>query len=300
VSRDEMISPRVLARIRDLRLLARRVVEGMHTGIHESRQRGAGMEFNQYRTYEPGDDPSLIDWKLYARSDRYFVRESQRESQLSIWFLLDLTASMAQPSEQVADWTKLRYAQAVIASLGWLALRQGDAFGLLGFARERLAYVPCRRGRRHFDEFTVSLARLEPGGRWPLQRELDALWEQMRSPGLALLITDLFEHEDEITTLAGKLAAAGKDVLVMQLLTQAEREFPWRGEVVFRDRETGREVELDASRYAPRYLERFTRDGERLARDLRRQNIEYREVLIESPLDEVLARYLETRAGHSA
>ncbi|MEM9386187.1 MAG: DUF58 domain-containing protein [Pseudomonadota bacterium] len=297
---ENLIDPRSLAQLRDLRLLARRVVEGMLSGIHVSRQRGAGLEFNQYRAYEPGDDPSRIDWKLFARSDRYYVREAQRESQLTLWCLIDLSGSMGLESEQLAEWSKLRYAKALAASLGWLAMRQGDAFGLIGLASERLAYMPCRRGRRHFERYTVALDRLQAQGRWPGEHTLRSLWEPLRSPGLAILITDLFEDGGEITALAGKLAAAGKDVLVVQLLTQAEREFPWRGRMMFQDRETGETQLVDAS--AHREVYQALREQEFVAqrRSLAARDVVLLSTTIEAPMEPFLARCLDPRRVRAA
>ncbi|MEO0975534.1 MAG: DUF58 domain-containing protein, partial [Pseudomonadota bacterium] len=293
--RAEPVDPQVLAQLRDLALVARRVVEGMLSGSHASRQRGAGLEFNQYRTYEPGDDPSRIDWQLYARSDRYFVREAQRESQLTLWCFLDLTRSMGQRSEQIAGWDKLAYAKALCASLAWLALRQGDAFGLLGMQEERLYYLPCRRGRRHYDRFCSVLSPLDVAGTWPQEATLHGVWEHLRSPGLAVLVTDLFEYEAEISRLASKLATAGKDVLVVQLLTAAERDFPWTGERRFRDRESGEERVVEATRHAGDYRARREADTRRLAREFTARDVDFRQAVIEDPLEAVLAACLERR-----
>lgn len=293
----DVIDARVLARLKDLRLLARRAVEGAMTGIHHSRQRGVGLEFSQFRAYEPGDDPARIDWKLYGRSDRFYVRESERESQLTLWLLLDLSGSMAQTSEVkgLDGWSKLACARAALASLAWLATAQGDAFGFIGLAREHMAFLPARRGSRHFDAFTVMLQRLQPQQHWPREEELDALWEPMRQPGLVWLVTDLFEHRGEITSLAARLAAAGKDVTVMRLLTQAELEFPWRGEIRFRDRETGMELDLNAGAWAERYRERLQADLRTTQRELNRHGVDQLVTRIEAPLDETLVRFLEAR-----
>ncbi len=297
---ESLIDPRSLARLRDLRLVARRVVEGLLSGIHVSRQRGAGLEFNQYRSYEPGDDPARIDWQLYARSDRYFVREAQRESQLTLWCLIDLSGSMSLESERVVGLRKLRYAQVLAASLGWLAMRQGDAFGLIGLAAERLAYMPCRRGRRHFERYTVALDRLQAQGTWPGEQTLASLWEPLRSPGLAVLITDLFQQDDEIGDLAGKLAAAGKDVLVIQLLTEAEQMFPWRGQLMFRDQETGESRVVDASTFGQTYHALREAEGRIQRRELAGRGVALHTAVIESPVETVLARCLDSRRGRAA
>lgn len=292
-----LLDPAVLVRLKDLRLIARRAVAGALTGIHHSRQRGAGLEFSQFRAYQPGDDPARIDWKLYGRSDRWYVREAERESQLGAWLLLDLSASMAQTSEApgLETLAKLDYARAALASLAWLATRQGDAFGFVGLARDGLTFVPSRRGTRHFDAFTGQLQRLRAGGRWPQERQLDALWEHLQGPGMVWLVTDLCEHSGEIRSLAARLAAARKDVTVLHLITRAEREFPWRGEVCFRDRETGAQIELDAGAWAATYRARLQGALDDTRRGLQRRDVDYLLSEIEAPLDLVLGRFLQRR-----
>lgn len=264
-------------------------------GLHRGHLRGPGLEFSQYRNYEQGDDPRRIDWRLFARSDRYFVRESHRESQLEVWLLVDLSASMAQPSEDIPGWTRLDYARALGASLAWMTQSQGDACGLIGLSDSGLVYRPARRGTGHLDELCLALTGLRAGGAWPAEHRLEALWDQLQRPGMVVLISDFFEREGEVTGLAAKLAAAGKDVLVLQLLTEAERSFPYRGSITFRDRETGKEVEVDASVYAARYLQRFRSSQDMLRSKLAARGLELETLCIEEPLDEALYRFLWLR-----
>src|SRR5687767_1476634 len=126
----DLIPPDVRARLRHLRLLSRRAVGLQGVGLHHSRSRGAGLEFAQYRAYEPGDELRQVDWKLYARSDRFFVREAERESPLAVWLLADATASMAQDDAARRGWSRLEAAKALVACVAEIALRQGDRFGM--------------------------------------------------------------------------------------------------------------------------------------------------------------------------
>ena len=137
------IPPDVRARLRTLRLDGRRVHGGDGFGLHRSRSRGAGLEFAQYRAYEPGDEPRMVDWKLYARSDRFFVRESERDSPLTAWVLVDATASMGQADDTRPDWSRLDAARALAACVLELALRQGDRFGVAAIAGDGLVLVPA-------------------------------------------------------------------------------------------------------------------------------------------------------------
>jgi uncharacterized protein (DUF58 family) len=293
--RRASLDPRVLARIGDLRLLAQLVVDGYLHGAHDSRQHGSGIEFSQYRAYEPGDDPRQIDWKLYGRSDRVYVRQAERESQLALWLLVDTSASMRQASGQIADWSRLHCARALAASLGYLAHRQGDAVGLVGLSEEAFTYLPARAGAAYFDALVHALDTL-PGGRcWPSAGRLAALWGGLDRPGLVVLISDFLQADREIESLCGKLRAAGKEVLTLQLLTRDELAFPWRGSVAFVDPENGAVVEADGARARAGYRRRVREELARLDRVLTGLGLFCQRAIIEDPLDEILLTFLQRR-----
>lgn len=296
MSGRDTLQPRALARIRDLRLLARLVVEGSLHGLHRSRQLGAGMEFNQYRQYEPGDDPRQIDWRLYARSDKVFVRQSERESHVAVWLVVDTSASMQQPSSDIESWTRLDYARAVAASLAWLSRQQGDGFGLIGLSDHGPDFLPLGADEQHLDRMLLALQRLQAQGQWPGADQLDTVWQQMASPGLVVLISDFFQREGEIETLIAKLQAGGKEVLTLQLLTQDEQDFSYRGNVEFVDRETGKIVQADAQAIRDDYLTSFGQAKSALARRLAGMGVEHFCATIEQPVDDVLWRFLQARA----
>src|SRR5690606_40284063 len=151
----------------ELRLAARRPARASGIGQHHSRSRGTGLEFSQYRIYEPGDDLRRIDWKLYARSDRYFVREAERESPLTLWLLLDASASMGQEDAARPGWCRLDAARALAAACIALALRQGDRFGLAMVVAGRLELVPAGSGPRHRERCHLALHQLAASGGWP-------------------------------------------------------------------------------------------------------------------------------------
>lgn len=295
MSRERMLDARTLARIRDLKLLARLVVDGSLHGIHRSRQLGEGMEFSQYRQYEPGDDPRQIDWKLYARSDRVFVRQSERESHVAVWFLVDASASMAQTGADIEHWSRLDCARALVASLAYLCQRQGDAFGLIGLSDRDLTYVPCRNDDRQLDRLLLALQRLQPRGAWPLDAQLNVLWDQLQAPGLVVLVSDFFQQQTEIERLVGKLGAGGNEVLTLQLLTEEEISFPYRGNIAFVDRESGETVHVDAESVRERYLQQFESAAAQLRATLAGLGIAHRRHQIEAPLHESVWHFLEAR-----
>ncbi len=291
----ELLDPRVLATIRDLRIVARRALEGLYAGQHRSSVKGSGLEFSQYRNYTPGDDPRRVDWKLFARSDRYFVREDYRESQLELWLLLDITGSMLQVSEEIEGWRRLDCARCLAASLAWVAAEHGDAVGLLTLGGPRISLVPPATGRAQVDRLCHELAAVEAGGVRPVASQLDALWNRLRRPGMLVVISDFLGDKEDIGEMAVKLAAGGMDTIALQLLTRAEVEFPYHGGLRLRDPETGRYCEIDADRVRAGYLRRFAAARERLERALLAAGVEHHRMLIEQPLDRTLWKILRYR-----
>lgn len=290
----DALQPRALARIRDLRLMAKLIVEGSLHGLHRSRQLGAGMEFNQYRSYEQGDDPRQIDWRLYARSDKVFIRQSERESHVAIWLLIDASASMQQPS-RVPDWTRFDCARAIAASLAWLSHRQGDRFGLVGLHQEHVEFLPLGFEEQHLDRLLLALQRLPASGKWPKAAQLETLWQHMQTPGLVVLISDFFQDSTEIESLVTKLQAGGKEVLTLQLLTQDEQEFAYTGNIEFSNRETGETIHADAASIREDYLASFEKAQNRLARNLAGCGVKHVTATIEDSLDDVLWHFLQAR-----
>lgn len=243
------------AALPELRLESRRPARAGGIGQHHSRSRGEGLEFSQYRAYEPGDDLRRIDWKLYARSDRYFVREAERESPLTLWLLLDASASMGQQDAARPGWSRLDAARALAAACIALALRQGDRFGLAMIGAGRLELVSAESGPRQRDRCHLALHALQPGGGWPGEAGLRPLWERIGAGDLLLMLGDLFEGAG--VALLERLAAAGREVSSIQLLTAEERDFPFTGGHRFRDPESGVELRTDAGAARAGFLAEF-------------------------------------------
>ena len=250
----DLIPSDVRARLRDLRLRARGSAGGDGLGQHSSRSRGAGLEFAQYRAYEPGDEPRRIDWKLHARSDRYFVREAERDSPLTVWLLLDATASMRQADVARPGFSKLDAARSIIACVIELALRQGDRFGVIALGGSLPLVVPASGGTRQRDRCVLELARLQPAGVWPDAASLDALSERVHASSLVLLLSDFFD--DAVPALVEKLAAARREVLAIQMLGADERDFPFSGGHRFIDPESTAERRVEARTAAASGLSR--------------------------------------------
>ncbi len=203
------LPPDVLARLRPLRLQARMGAAAHGHGLHASAQRGSGLAFSQYRSYEPGDDLRQVDWKLFARSDRYYVREAERESPLVLWVVLDATASMTQADQARPQRSRLDVAKGIVACALQVALQGGDRFGLLTVNAVQVQPVPVGGGARHRDRCLLALDATHASGSWPDAARLSPAWNLLAPRSLVLLLSDCFDAA--VVGMAEKLAAAGRD-----------------------------------------------------------------------------------------
>jgi len=291
----ELIPPALRARLGELRLSARRALGGQGFGQHHSRSRGAGLEFAQYRAYEPGDSLRLIDWKLYARSDKFFVREAERDSPLTVWLLIDATASMAQGDAARPGFARLDAARTFAACVIELALRQGDRFGLIVVGDERVHLTAAGQGPRHRDRCLLELRRLHAHGQWPTETKLRPLWEHVRAGDLAVLLSDGFD--EAAISLCVRLATARREVCSIQILTAEERDFPFTGGHRFIDAETGAEVLTDGAAVRAEFLERFKAARAALGARFAASGINHVEYFLDQPLDAPLRRLFPARAA---
>ncbi|ALN61970.1 hypothetical protein GLA29479_1086 [Lysobacter antibioticus] len=293
----DFIPPPVRARLRSLRLLSRRAVGTHGIGLHNSRSRGAGLEFAQYRAYEPGDELRQVDWKLYARSDRFFVREAERESPLAVWLLVDATASMNQCDAARPDWSRLDAAKALAACVAELALRQGDRFGLIALREDGVRLVAPATGARQRDRLWLELHALSAQGAWPAAQRLRPLWERIAAGDLVLMLGDGFDDgsDEGAVAIAERLASARREVLSIRILTAEERDFPFRGGYHFRDPETGEELLGDGAALRDEFLVRFAAARKALDARLDASGIRHTEYVLDEALDLPLRRLFGAR-----
>jgi uncharacterized protein (DUF58 family) len=289
----DFIPPDVRARLKDIALTARFAVGGHGFGQHSSRSRGAGLEFAQYRAYEPGDELRQVDWKLYARSDRYFVREAERDSPLTLWIVIDATASMAQADDAHPAWSRLDAAKALAACAIELALRQGDRFGLAMLGGNGLRVHAADTGPRQRDRCLLALQTIAAQGTWPQESALQPLWERIGAGALVLMIGDGFDEAS--ARLAERLAAARREVVGIRILTVGERDFPFRGGYRFRDPESSEEVLGDGDAIRTGFLERFGAARRALTARLAASGIRQVDYVLDEALDLPLRRLFAAR-----
>jgi uncharacterized protein (DUF58 family) len=280
----------VRARLRGLNFRSRFAANGAGVGLHAGRSRGAGLEFAQYRAYEPGDEPRRVDWKLYARSDRFFVRDATRDSPLTVWALIDASASMAQADAARPQYSKLEAAKVLAACVAEIALQQGDDCGLMTLSGNDVRILAPGAGTRHRDRLLLDLRDIECTGSWPDASGLAPAAERLAAGSLVVIVSDGFDAA--LPAFAGRLAAARRQVLSLGLVSCEERDFPFTGGCVFRDPETGQERSVDAAAARDGFLARFRRARAALIENLENGGVRHVDHVLDEPPDAPLRRLL--------
>jgi len=288
------LDPALLARIGDLPLLARTVVDGFMHGLHRARRVGLSLDFAEHRAYQPGDDIRRIDWRVFGRTDRFYVKEFEADTNASVTFALDASGSMDFGSGGV---TKFEYGRFLAASLAWLSQRQGDRVGLVTFAGDLLEVVPP--STRHLQLILHTLGRARAAGEGKLAPVLERAARLMNRAGIVVVVSDCYEDPAQVQRAAGALRARGHDVILFHVLDPAERELPGDGAATFEDAETGERLPLRPEALRDRYQQQVREHQAELARRLGLDRVDYVPLLTSQPLDLALHAYLERRLAAS-
>jgi uncharacterized protein (DUF58 family) len=289
---QRFLDPAVLARIGSLELRAKTIVEGFLSGLHRSPLKGFSVEFAEYRQYIPGDDLSTMDWKVYARSDRHYVKKFEEETNLRGYLMLDVSGSMTYGTGAM---TKLEYGSCLAASLAYLMNRQRDAAGLVTFDDHILEFTAPSIRPGHLRALLGTLDRLVPGRETNAGRPLHQLADAMGKRGLVVLISDLLDDPARIVEGLKHFRFRGSDVLVFHVLDHAERTFPFERPVRFQDLETGEEVLATPQAVRERYLAELEGLVSTYRRELALAGIDYTVLDTSEPLDAALLSYLAVR-----
>ena len=290
---QRFLDPQVLARISGLELKARTIVEGFLSGLHRSPLKGFSVEFAEYRQYLPGDDLSTIDWKVFARTDRHYVKKYEEETNLRAYLFLDVSASMSYGS---GPMTKFEYGSCLAASLAYLMRRQRDSAGLITFDNRVRTLLPPSSRPGQLRSLLLALDRQEVGTVTDSGPPLHHLADSLDKRGLIVLISDLLDDPARVVDGLKHFRFRGSDVLVFQVLDHAELTFPFDRPVTFEDLETGQQVSANPSTVRAQYLAAIEAHIETYRRDLQSAGIDYRLLDTSEPLDLALLSFLAVRS----
>lgn len=289
---SELLDPRTIMAIRDLQLAAKTVIDGFMNGVNKSSLKGPGLEFSQYRSYQPGDDLRWLDWKMYGRSDRYYIRESEVETNISVRLLVDASGSM---NHRDNGYSKLDYARYLAASLAYLSASQGDATGLYVFSERELYALTPKQDLQHMARLYHQLDTLRAGGKFTEPAGYRDIYARAGKRELLVFITDLYQHHDEIYALLDALAALKHEIVVFHVLGKNELEFDYKGYGALEDLETGETIRIHSAETRKIYQERLTQSLAAVRTELLNRNIVYRMISMDQPFGQALRDFLNQR-----
>ncbi len=289
---SKLLDPKVLMAIKDLSLAAKATIDGFMSGINKSTVKGQGLEFSQYRSYQPGDDLRSLDWKMFARSDRYYIRESEVETNIAIRFLVDASASM---NHQDGEVSKIEYVRYLVASLAYLANLQGDAIGLYVFKNAGVYTMAAKQDFQHLTRLFYQLEQLKPEGTFTQPIHYKEIFGGAQKRELLVFVTDLYQSHDEIFTLLDTLSTLRHEILVFHVLGRNEKELNYQGYTTFEDLETGETIQLDQTKARAAYQEKLALYLEETRMRLLDRKIHYQPITMDQPLDQALRDFLKQR-----
>jgi uncharacterized protein (DUF58 family) len=284
------VDPKVLSRIRDLELMARTVVDGFINGLHRAPYFGASIDFAEHRGYVPGDDIRRVDWRLYARTDKYFVKQYEADTNANFAVLFDVSKSMGFASQGI---TKLEYGKFLAACLAYLSHRQRDRVGITTFDEDIVTRVPV--SAKHFNVLLHTLDRAEPQRPGRLLDVLKRSAEHFKRRSIVAIISDFYENPDDLLDALKPFSFIGNDVVVFHVLDPAEIDFPYRDASRFQDLESGEEVPVVPEVFAEQYRKMMQEHIEAIRSKCSEARIDYVQLNTAKPLDEALFHYLGNR-----
>ena len=287
------VDPQALMRIKSLHVRARIIVQGFLSGLHRSPSHGFSVEFSEYRPYTPGDDTRSIDWRLYARSDRYFLKKFEEETNLRCHVLLDLSRSMGFGT---LAYSKADYARTAAATLAHFLAAQRDAVGLITFADTPLDYLPARYRPGHLQRLTVCLEKAVTGTSTDLAAPLQQIARTVRKRGLLVLVSDLLSDVATLQTQLQYLRSQGHEIVILRVLDPAEVDFPFTEATTFVDTETGRDVYVDPAAARERYKANFAKHAADLDTACAALGVDLHTIVTSRPMELALYDFVQSRA----
>lgn len=288
----QLFQPEIINSVSGLALIARVIVDEFLSGSHQSRRVGPGQEFSQYRGYQPGDDMRLLDWKMLARSGRYYIKESDIDTQVNVKFIVDTSASMLHEENGLK---KIDFVRVLVASLAHLSHNQGDKVGLYALNTSGLRSVYPESHKKHYNRILHELIEMKVGGEWPSTLDdLEKIHERTQKE-LLFVITDMHEAHEELTHWIENLKTSRNEVIVLHILGENELEFKYSGALVFEDLETGKKIKVNAKNAKNAYLKAMEENLLQIKNTFLSKNISYELFSLKNPIAEALQLFLKKR-----
>ncbi len=290
---EKYLKPEVIRQIARLDLRAQFIVKGFLHGLHASPFHGFSVEFSEHRKYTPGDDPHDIDWLVYAKTDKYYVKKFEAETNITGYLAMDVSRSMAYTYRQ--ELTKFDYAICLAAALAYLMIHQNDPVGVVTFTDQINNYLAPKSKRQQIGNILSLLAKLQPTGQTHAGRSLEQLAAMLKHASLVMVFSDLLSDVDPIISALRRLRHGGHDVILFHILDEAEVRFPFTGLVELEEPETSDKLEVDADSYRSDYLQEVEAFRETYRRECFQSGIDYVPLDTGMPFDRALTEYLLKR-----
>lgn len=287
----ELLKPEVLNTVNGLEFFARVVVEGFMSGSNKSQSVGSGQEFSQYRSYQPGDDLRQLDWKMFARSERYYIKQAEIETNITVKFMIDASHSMAYSEDHMS---KLQYAKVITAALAYLARKQSDTFGLYAVNDQHIKVVQPRFEQQQFIRFLNELVLLKSEGTWNRSGGLQQLLDH-HGKEMIVFITDLYDEAEDLQRFISMLKTPRNEVIVFHLMGRHEADFDFNGSFTFEDLETGVKTKADTLIQQKDYAKKVKEWLQASRGWMLEKQIYYRLIYINDPVENVLRNFLTVR-----
>jgi uncharacterized protein (DUF58 family) len=287
------LEPHVVSKLANMELRARLVVEGFVTGLHRSPYHGFSVEFAEHRQYMPGDEIRHVDWKIYGRTDRYYIKQYEEETNLKAYLILDASRSMAYAS--AGNLPKIQYASYLVAALAYMMIKQQDAVGLAVYDERISTYLPPHSTPGYLRQILVALERLQAVHRTSSGRSLHQVADRIRRRGLVVVLSDLLDDPAEVLAALRHFRHKKNEVIVMHVLDPTERSFAFRQDAEFRDMETGEKMTTQAWHIRSAYRDSMAAFVDHYRRECRENYIDYVLLDTTTPYDVALVQYLQKR-----
>lgn len=290
----DIFDPQVIGSVKNLTLRSMRLVENFMAGMHKSRLRGISTEFAQHRQYVPGDDIKHLDWKVYAKTDKFFVKEYEAETSMTVRMLIDSSKSMFYKSDDAA-MSKFEYAATIGATLCYLLMLQKDTFGMALYDENVRTYMPPKGSGSHFRNIVDTLEKITPGGKTDLSKALLTLGPQIKQRGVVIIVSDFVDETDRLGLGLGQMSFAGQDVLLFHIEDPLERDFPFAGQTIFLGMEGEGKLLCDPRDLRHAYMRERTRHLAEIRETAQKFGYNMEDVFTDKRLDGVLSGILMMR-----